>query len=93
MGLVSVEGRFTGASGLGVTVTRGWMVPGNNFDSVIHDGIRKYSKRLYRVIKIQLSFTRLGFIVIMSQVAKLMKLICETVNCVNKTMRLNRLWC
>lgn len=28
MGLESFEGRVCGASGLGVTVTRGWIVPG-----------------------------------------------------------------
>lgn len=32
MGLESFEGRFTGASGLGVTVTRGWMVPRKQFN-------------------------------------------------------------
>lgn len=43
-------------------------------------------------VKMIKKITRFGFIVVVAQVTKLVQLICETVNCVNKTMRF-RLWC
>lgn len=88
------------ARGLGVTVTKGWIVPRTDkfqlhcleLFSLVANGDRLLHELMELSVKMIKKITRFGFIVVVPQVTKLVQLICETVNCVNKTMRL-RLGC
>lgn len=86
MGLDSVDGRFTGASGLGVTVTKGWIVPAKQFQQQCCSfRVRATTEQCLSDNNIVI--TRFRFIVVVSQVAQLVELIGEAVDGINEAVR------